>query len=100
MKNPFSDSDAKCETILAAGCQMEGKLSCRGPSHIDGQIDGDLLGDDLLILGTSSTVNGNVFAQSVEVGGSVNGSVRAAHRVSLRPGAKNRRRSGEPIDCD
>ena len=84
----FNGGGAKCETVIAAGCQMEGKLTCKGPSRIGGEVEGDLFADDLLILESTSRVNGNVFGQSVEVGGIVNGAVRASARVTLRAGAK------------
>ncbi|MCI5048573.1 MAG: polymer-forming cytoskeletal protein [Aquisalinus sp.] len=83
-----ANNEIKCDTILAPGSQLEGKLTCKGPSRISGHVEGDLVADDHLIIGEGAQINGNVLGSTtVEVRGTVTGAVRAADRVVLRPGS-------------
>ena len=83
-----ANTEMKCDTVLAPGCQLEGKLTCKGPSRISGIVEGDLVSDDHLVIGAGAEVNGNVLGSTiVEVYGTVKGAVRAADRVILREGS-------------
>ncbi|MEQ1928952.1 MAG: polymer-forming cytoskeletal protein [Parvularculaceae bacterium] len=74
-------------TILAAGCSFEGKLKCRGGARIDGDFQGEILADDILIVGKDSTIIADLNVPELNASGIVKGNVVAVKRVVLSPTA-------------
>ncbi len=86
-RGSFFGTEARYATLVAAGCHLEGKFTCRGLSLIGGVVDGDVLADDHLIIDMEATINGNIYAPVVEVSGRVNGVVNGKVEVILHPSA-------------
>lgn len=85
---PVSDPMPQMRTVLGAGCSLEGKLVCVGPTKIDGNFSGELQTDDVLIIAESATVIADLVVQEIFVGGNVKGNITAVIRVSLAPTAQ------------
>jgi cytoskeletal protein CcmA (bactofilin family) len=62
--------------FLGEGTQFKGVLSFAGAVRIDGQVEGEVIGDELLIIGEPGQVNAEI-----EVG--TQGSITARERVEL-----------------
>ncbi len=77
------DAEITITTLLGSDSQIDGDFNAMGSVRIDGTIDGNVTVEGALILGTSSTVNGNVTAASVIIGGEVLGNVSVQHKVEL-----------------
>jgi cytoskeletal protein CcmA (bactofilin family) len=72
---------------LDRGSKVEGKLNFERTARIDGQIDGEILAKDHLIIGESALVTAQIKATSVTVEGTVKGDIIAQH-IEIRASAK------------
>jgi cytoskeletal protein CcmA (bactofilin family) len=75
-------------SYLGQGSKVTGKLNFEGPARIDGQIDGEIIAKDSIMIGESAVVSGPIKAASVIVAGKVSGDIIASQRIELRFSAK------------
>jgi len=75
-------------SYLGEGSKVSGKLNFEGPARIDGQIDGEIIAKDSIMIGESAVVSGPIKAASVIVAGKVSGGITASQRIELRFSAK------------
>ena len=68
--------------------KINGKLSFEGPVQIDGQIEGEIVAGDDLVIGQGALVTAKIKAASVIVAGTVSGEITATQRIEIRPSAK------------
>jgi predicted acyltransferase (DUF342 family) len=85
-------------SIISSNLHIVGDLNTNGEIQIDGTVDGDVKGNSLTV-GTQATVNGEIFADSVVVRGSVNGRIKADTvrapfwKATASAGARSRKRA-------
>ena len=70
-------------TVISKGVKIEGKLSCSGNIRLDGEVQGDISSEGVVIIGENGKVNGQINADSVTIGGKVTGTIRAKDKVVL-----------------
>lgn len=70
-------------TVISKGVKIEGKLSCSGNIRLDGEVQGDISSEGVVIVGENGKVNGQINADSITIGGRVTGTVRAKDKVVL-----------------
>jgi cytoskeletal protein CcmA (bactofilin family) len=70
--------------FLGKGCKLTGKLTLEGPGRIEGQVEGEISAQGILIIGESAVVNAQVHGTSVTVQGRVTGDITASTRLELR----------------
>jgi len=75
-------------SYLGEGSKASGKLSFEGPAWIGGQIDGEIIAKNSIMIGESAVVTGPIKAASVVVAGKVSGDITASERIELRFSAK------------
>jgi cytoskeletal protein CcmA (bactofilin family) len=87
---PRANGSAQADTraLLDRGSKVTGKIVFEGPARIDGEVDGELSGKDLLVIGEYAIIVAQIRAASVTVAGKVNGDIVASQRIELRPTAK------------
>jgi len=73
---------------LDKGCKISGKLFFEGPTRVDGQVDGEIGGNDVVTIGETAVVTAQVKATSVVIAGKVSGDITATKRIEIRPSAK------------
>jgi cytoskeletal protein CcmA (bactofilin family) len=73
---------------LDKGSKIMGKLFFEGPARIDGQVDGEISANDVLVIGESAVVTAKLNAVSVLIAGRFSGDIIAGKRVEIRPTAK------------
>ncbi|MEL6111459.1 MAG: polymer-forming cytoskeletal protein [Pseudomonadota bacterium] len=72
-----------CETLVGAGSRLKGEIVCKGPSRIAGVVDGELSGDNRIVIGKDAHVHGKIDALEIEIDGRVTGTINATQRVIL-----------------
>ncbi len=77
-----ADANAK-ESLLAAGLTIEGKIEGSGHVRIAGNFKGDVHVQGNLTIEAGAKVTGGVRANTVIVGGELEGNIDAAARVEL-----------------
>jgi len=81
----FLADSATMRTSLGADAQVTGKLSFNAPTRIDGKLNGEVSCSDLLVIGETGTVDGNVRATELVVLGTILGDIRGAQRIEIGP---------------
>ena len=87
----MQDQDAIIHSLLGAGTRYEGKLFFDGRARIDGDFDGEVHSEGLLVIGEEATVKGTIRVRTLIVrGGKVEGDIHATELVELHAPAEVR----------
>jgi cytoskeletal protein CcmA (bactofilin family) len=72
-------------THIAPGSRIRGEIT--GPTEllIEGEVEGEVRVDSVVVVGTEGVVQGPVSAQTVRVSGRVVGNIQASDRVEIAP---------------
>jgi cytoskeletal protein CcmA (bactofilin family) len=70
-------------TLIAPGTKVKGQVTGSAEVQIDGEVEGDLTVQGLVVVGTGGSMNGPIAAQVVRVVGQVIGNVTASERVEV-----------------
>jgi cytoskeletal protein CcmA (bactofilin family) len=70
---------------LGPGTKINGKLQFDGPATIEGEIDGEIIGQASVTIGQQATLRGKISAVSVVVQGNVTADVQAEKKVEIQP---------------
>lgn len=76
------------ETIIGEGTVFQGNIKSKGSIRIDGRLEGNIIEASQVIIGSKGYVQGDITAQSVIIGGKVNGNVTALENIELQPGSQ------------
>jgi cytoskeletal protein CcmA (bactofilin family) len=74
------------ESVIASDLTIEGKIVGSGHVRLAGRFKGDVQVDGNLTIDSGATVDGQVRAQTVVVGGELKGNIENAKRVELLEG--------------
>lgn len=77
-------------TFLGIGTEFKGKVVFQGTLRIDGKVEGEIDGDDTLLVGESGVVNGSIKAGNIQISGKVKGDIRASEKLTLKKGCEVR----------
>ena len=70
--------------LLGRGTRYRGKLSFEGRVRIEGRFEGEIRGDDVLVIGEGAEVDADIeVGTCVVVGGTVRGNIRARDAIEL-----------------
>lgn len=83
-----NDKEVKISTLVGAGSEVLGDFNVKGSARVDGRIDGNVTVEGSLIMGPEASVNGNVNANAVLIGGEVLGNITASEKAELTATAK------------
>ena len=75
-------------TTIAAGITIEGELTSEDEVAIHGSLKGLVTTKGIVSVASGATVEAEVTAASVQVGGTLTGNVSAQDRVELQAGAR------------
>ncbi len=79
---------AEARAYLDRGSRISGKLSFDGAARIDGQVDGEIIAKESLVIGETAVIAAQINAASVTVAGKVSGDITATQRLEIRPSAR------------
>ncbi len=74
--------------FMGEGTQFKGVLSFAGAVRIDGQVEGEIVGDEVLIIGEPGRVKAEIEVGTLVVSGRVQGTITAKQRVELLQSAR------------
>jgi cytoskeletal protein CcmA (bactofilin family) len=75
-------------TILGPEATFDGKLSFQGAVRIDGKFSGEIVTEDVLVVGESAEVIATISVGSLILNGTLRGNVRAKKAVELHAPAR------------
>ncbi|OHC74082.1 MAG: hypothetical protein A3G18_06045 [Rhodospirillales bacterium RIFCSPLOWO2_12_FULL_58_28] len=71
-----SSAKAAAPSIISSDLRITGDLNSEGEIQVDGVIEGDIR-SDVLLVGETATIKGDIFCDSVHIHGTVNGQIKA-----------------------
>ncbi len=83
------NGDTAFESRIGKGTKISGKLFFKAPTRIEGEVDGEISGDDIVIA-AGAVVTARITASSISIAGTVSGEIVARERVELLPTARVR----------
>jgi len=83
-----SHADESVQAHLGKGSRVEGKLTFEASVKIDGQVEGEIIAQDTVIVGENAVVTAQITAGTVVIRGKVTGDIVARKRVELRAPGK------------
>lgn len=81
------NSSSKLESVIGPQSSVEGNIAVQGTLRVDGTVAGQIKAD-AVVLGECGSIQGDVVARSVLVGGRIDGNVRAEESVEIKPKGK------------
>jgi cytoskeletal protein CcmA (bactofilin family) len=77
------------ESCISKGTRISGKLNFKEPARIEGEAEGEITGDEILIA-PGAVVSARISAVRLTIGGEVTGEIIARERIELLPTARLR----------
>ena len=78
----------KVDTLIGPSTTIDGTIRAAGTLRINGNVTGELIVTGNVIIGDSSTIQGNINAENVYIAGTVNGNITATGQLQLTSTAK------------
>ncbi len=82
-----ADEPRNYQTYLGAGCVIEGRVVCKGPTRFGGNVNGEIVADGLIAIDEGASVTANLDVQEAFIEGHMHGNITAVGRVCLSPTA-------------
>jgi len=83
------NANGSFESWIGKGTKISGKLNFRQPARIEGEAEGEITGDEIVIA-PGAVVTARIAAVRLTIGGSVSGEIIARDRVELLSTARLR----------
>ncbi|HOV61917.1 MAG TPA: polymer-forming cytoskeletal protein [Candidatus Hydrogenedentes bacterium] len=74
--------------LLGPGSHVSGDVSCEGTIRVEGEVRGNVISGDSIVILPGAIVKGDVQAGRVIVGGQVLGNITAVERIELQRGGQ------------
>lgn len=78
----FSKKQPKLDTIVGPGSILKGDLTSKGTVKVDGQVEGNVAAD-CLVIGEAGKLTGDVTVREIIIGGRIAGNIHAADGVDI-----------------
>ena len=79
----FHRNSEKLESFIGTGSTFKGNIETKGTLRIDGQMEGHIQAD-WVILGEKSSVKGDVTARGIIIGGRIEGNLNAKEIAEIK----------------
>jgi len=83
------NANGSFESWIGKGTKISGKLNFRQPARIEGEAEGEITGDEIVIA-PGAVVTARIAAARLTIGGTVSGEIIARDRIELLPTARLR----------
>lgn len=70
------DQHNPAETVVAAGLQVKGNLTCEGDLWFDGTIVGNIRSEGSVTIGNNATIEGHIECANLTVAGHIRGNLK------------------------
>ncbi|MDR0664945.1 MAG: polymer-forming cytoskeletal protein [Helicobacteraceae bacterium] len=81
--------DTSGTTIVAKGTKITGTVEVECKLHVDGQVDGTIRSSNIVTVGSSGSVKGEIYAEKLVVSGELEGNADCANVEILAGGKMN-----------
>ena len=77
------DHSSGANAYVGKGVKFKGIISYNGTIRIDGELEGEIQTDGILLIGEEAHISANISAGTIICSGKITGDVKAAKRVTL-----------------
>jgi len=77
-------SNAQASAFLGRGTRVSGKIAFEGPARIEGQVEGEVVASESLLVGETAVLNAQISGGTVVIHGKVTGDINATKRLEIR----------------
>jgi cytoskeletal protein CcmA (bactofilin family) len=70
--------------FLGKGTRISGKVAFEGTARIEGQVEGEIVANDTLLIGESALLNAQITGGTVVIHGKVTGDINASKKLEIR----------------
>ena len=70
--------------IIGAGTRIEGDIRCDGDIRVDGTVKGTVTSKSKIVVGSTGTVEGDLFCENADLSGKVYGSVEVEELLFMK----------------
>jgi len=78
----FGKKQQEIETLIGAKTSILGEVTTQGTLRLDGEIDGDIRAD-WVIVGETGNVKGDINTRGAVIGGKVNGNIKSKESTEI-----------------
>ncbi|MFZ5996085.1 MAG: bactofilin family protein [Nitrospirota bacterium] len=79
----FSKKSEKLEALVGHQSEFKGDIVTQGTFRVDGKYEGNITAD-WVVIGEKGTVNGDIIAKNVVIGGKLSGNIKAEELVEIK----------------
>jgi cytoskeletal protein CcmA (bactofilin family) len=79
-----SGETSRESAFLGKGTRISGKVSFEGTARIEGQVEGEIVANDTLLIGESALLNAQITGATVVIHGKVTGDINASKKLEIR----------------
>jgi len=83
LKNKMDSPGSKTLTIIAEGVKIEGKLYSKGSTRIDGEVVGEIVSENELIIGREGKVEATINTSNATIAGSFKGEMIVSGEIEI-----------------
>lgn len=76
------------EAFLGKNTVFEGKLTFNGMVRLDGEFDGEVFSEDLLIVGENAAINAEINVGTIVINGKVSGNLSVTDKIEIHSTGK------------
>ncbi len=81
-------SNGEITTLVGNDAELRGSITTKGSIRIDGTVIGEISSPDTVTVGGTGSVEGNISAENIVIGGHIKGTLTARSRVTLESTAR------------
>jgi cytoskeletal protein CcmA (bactofilin family) len=83
LKNKMESPGSKTLTIIAEGVKIDGKIYSKGSTRIDGEVSGEIISENELIIGREGKVEANINTSNATIAGSFKGEMIVSGEIEI-----------------
>jgi cytoskeletal protein CcmA (bactofilin family) len=83
-KLPGGGEQLQANAFLGKGTRITGKVCFEGPARIEGQVEGEIVANEALLIGESAVLNAQITGNVVVINGKVSGDITASKKLEIR----------------
>ncbi len=91
-----SGDGGRLAAFIDQGAEFEGTIHCKHTIRIDGEVRGEIISENSVIIAETAAVEATIRSKSVIINGAVSGDVIASRQILLRPTGRLRGKCETP----
>ena len=95
-----SNTNTNSATIITACTEITGSIKGSDTIHVDGTLNGDIVADNIVVIGKNGVVNGTIKAQKIIVNGTCDGTVSCSDLEVMQSGTVSHKIIAETMILD